>query len=146
MSEPLTPEQASWACSKVAEWLRIKLNAERITRYRNGEQLSGNWLDVYGSDIMQLDPDAWHSALLARLLQGKEPLPEPPVTNYAYPDYTTGEVAKFERLDGDGTWALTCRTCGEREVSDVLVQEAKAAICESFVRRHSHVDDQESDA
>lgn len=84
----------------------------------------------------QLAADVDHSALLERMLvSGLDPQPEPPVTNYSYPDYETGEVARMER-QGD-SWRLVCRTC---EISTgwfgILTQEAKMALCRDFRKMH----------
>ncbi len=42
-------------------------------------------------DGVPTDADALHSALLRRLLSGKEPLPEPPPLRHSYPDYAAVE-------------------------------------------------------
>jgi hypothetical protein len=51
------------------------------------------WLDIknkYRGDVTT-GPDVQHSALLRRLLEGKEPLPEPPPLMNSYPDYNAVE-------------------------------------------------------
>ena len=68
--EPLTEDQMRFVGQCVAEW--IELHHVHLKR----------------------DPtpgDAYHSALLRRLLSGKKPLPKPPPKRFAYPDYKMGE-------------------------------------------------------
>jgi hypothetical protein len=56
----------------VIEWLRMRGEAD--------SHYAAPWLQ-------QLIPDAGHSALLLRLLEGKRPLPQSPPLAYAYPWY-----------------------------------------------------------
>lgn len=49
------------------------------TAQREGYEPLSGWTNAY-AEVM-------HSALLRRLLSGKEPLPEKPPLKYAYPDY-----------------------------------------------------------
>jgi hypothetical protein len=62
----LSEEQARWAQYQVGRWLAIK-------------QLNGQ------PNASQADAD--HSALLFRLLRGREPLSTPPITMASYPVY-----------------------------------------------------------
>ena len=50
-------------------------------------QLVARWLEVGYPDKGPTPADAWHSALLQRLLDGKDPLPVPPPRAYSYPWY-----------------------------------------------------------
>lgn len=70
--EPLTPAQIDWVKHRVATWFEIRRTWDR-----------GYVTLTYG----QLAADALHSALLHRLLEGKDPLPEPPPLRGGYPDY-----------------------------------------------------------
>lgn len=72
---PLTPEQINFAVQKVVEWLKV-----------GGSNRS--------------DVDASHSALLNRLLSGKEALPKAPPRRMSYPWYELSEGNKIE-LDPD---------------------------------------------
>lgn len=54
----------------------------------------GRWLDIGGNT--RTGPDADHSALLFRLLSGKEPLPKAPPKRMSYPWYELGEGEKIE--------------------------------------------------
>jgi hypothetical protein len=74
--EPLTPEQVAFARRQVGRWMRLKGEHEQ----RGTDELR-MWLRGQGA------ADADHSALLWRLLEGKEPLPEPPPLEHAYPVY-----------------------------------------------------------
>lgn len=81
--EPLTTDQIIFVRQQVARWLSIKFEHER-TNLQAGEK---KWPRSPVSYVHQLIPDADHSALLWRLLEGKEPLPEPPPLENAYPVY-----------------------------------------------------------
>ena len=64
------------------------------------------YVDVAGGSIGTPGPS--HSALLYRLLSGKEPLPVPPPKSYSRPDYDIGEgrpvvVNFFEHIEGEVT-------------------------------------------
>jgi len=72
---PLTPEQINFVIQKVGEWLRV-----------GGTNRS--------------DVDASHSALLHRLLSGKNAFPKPPPCKMSYPWYELSEGKKIE-LDRD---------------------------------------------
>lgn len=63
------------------------------------------WLEIYATEnpdwapldldqLVQLRADIDHSALLQRLLSGKEPLPHPPPLSYSYPDYELVETGR----------------------------------------------------
>jgi len=68
-----TNEQ-KWAFkSALRTWLQIKAEFE------------GSYMDSQLATRISVDAD--HSALLDRLLDGKEPLPEPPEKRNAYPVY-----------------------------------------------------------
>ena len=82
--EPLTPEQIAFVRRQVSRWLGIKFKWEGSNFGQSG-QPGDRWKDI--PQIGALIPDADHSALLWRLLEGKEPLPEPPPLKHAYPDY-----------------------------------------------------------
>jgi hypothetical protein len=72
----LTEEQTYFAMRQMRRWIELRLRHEqRVTT-------SG-----YDRAFNQLIPDIDHSALLFRLLRGREPLPEPPQTEYSYPVY-----------------------------------------------------------
>lgn len=93
----LTPEQVIFASRQVARWLQLKFKHENrgmvVSQLREmvGKTLDRErhemifWREMLG--IAQLCADADHSALLRRLLEGKEPLPEPPPIRNAYPIY-----------------------------------------------------------
>ena len=56
------------------------------------------WLEVreqegkpFPASLGQLKVDIDHSALLRRLLDGKQPLPHPPPLKHSYPDYEAVE-------------------------------------------------------
>jgi hypothetical protein len=71
------------------DWLRIRLQHEERLLERYGPTLSAEVSPGQKINMLfsQLAIDAEHSALLMRLLEGKEPLPEPPPLKNAYPDY-----------------------------------------------------------
>lgn len=79
--EPLTPQQVEWSRYQVARWFLVRQQWEKR--------------DI-PSSFGQLAADADHSALLYRLLSGKEPLPEPPPLRYGYPDYAAAEAPPEE--------------------------------------------------
>lgn len=54
----------------------------------------GLWLDIIGTGPSSADAD--HSALLQRVLSGKDPLPKPPPTKMSTPWYELGEGEKIE--------------------------------------------------
>lgn len=60
----------------VSRWLRIRAEHEDLT-----------WKPYDRGALTQLAADVDHSALLVRLLEGKEPLKEPPRKEYGYPVY-----------------------------------------------------------
>lgn len=66
---------------------QIKL-AEAVVRWI---ELKRQWEKPFGPDELPTDADIAHSALLARLLRGKEPLPEPPPEAFSYPWYEVVE-------------------------------------------------------
>lgn len=72
MAEGFTPEQIEWARHRVARWFEVRHEWEKRP---------------VPTTFNQLAADALHSALLYRLLSGKEPLPEPPPLYMGYPDY-----------------------------------------------------------
>jgi hypothetical protein len=86
--------------SAVTAWLRVKFKHEergpsmyaliqvlnRAAEKHRGLHDTIPWRDCMEL-YQQLLPDADHSALLVRLLEGKEPLPDPPPVEYAYPKY-----------------------------------------------------------
>jgi len=58
------------------------------------------WLKIRGKpDDAQLCADIDHSALLARLLDGKEPLPAPPPRAFSYPWYDLIESGKGDAME-----------------------------------------------
>lgn len=84
---PLTQEQAYFARTQFRRWLQIKEQFEQTSRWNSvtnqfvrGYRWGTNQLSFLSADID-------HSALLVRLLEGKEPLPEPPPLEHAYPVY-----------------------------------------------------------
>ena len=66
----LSLEDIDWIRGRVGLWLELK------------QKFEGHSLDE-----CDLQADAAHSALLFRLLSGKEPLPEPPKLEMGYPMY-----------------------------------------------------------
>ena len=60
-----------WGIICLLRWLRIRAD--------NGKP--------FPESLGQLEVDIDHSALLRRLLSGKEPLPQPPPLKHSYPDY-----------------------------------------------------------
>ena len=77
--ESLAPEQIRFVCRQIGRWLYLKEQHER--NFGRGER---RWKD---GELTRLTVDVDHSALLYRLLSGKEPLPEPPPLEHAYPKY-----------------------------------------------------------
>src|SRR3990167_5429034 len=72
---PLAHDQVLFAMRCMSRWLRIRVEHEsRLERARSGE-------------LLQVAADVDHSALLKRLLSGKEPLQEPPPLDHSYPVY-----------------------------------------------------------
>ncbi len=62
---------------------------EAVCRWIEAAAAAG--VDVFQGGPTQFRANMWHSSLLARLLQGKEPLPEPPPLAYSYPNYSLAE-------------------------------------------------------
>lgn len=75
-AEQLTLRQVEWARHQVARWFLVRQQWEQRP---------------VPTSFTQLAADADHSALLYRLLSGKEPLPEPPPLRHGYPDYKAVE-------------------------------------------------------
>jgi hypothetical protein len=73
----LASDQAFFAQKCMAEWMRICEDNKR----------------GYGV------PDATHSALLYRLLNGKPALPKPPPRSFSYPNYSLGEGLPTEIIE-----------------------------------------------
>ena len=78
----------------VGRWLRTRMSDPgkdnqrgplRAAIYTLGQ--TGDFDKAVAAMYQQLAADAEHSALLWRLLEGKEPLPEPPQLVNSYPDY-----------------------------------------------------------
>lgn len=78
----LTIDQIRFAQQQVVRWLLLKERHEPTGWHSKRDER--RWDD---GEFAQLRADASHSALLRRLLSGKEPLPEPPPLKHAYPDY-----------------------------------------------------------
>lgn len=62
------------------------------------------WIDLLKKQNINLDidrfySDASHSALLKRLLDGKEPLPKPPIKTHSYPNYFATEQGMFQPFE-----------------------------------------------
>ena len=80
------------------------------------------WLSICGENgrafpesLVRLRIEMEHSALLQRLIEGKNPLPEPPPLSFSYPWYDLidkGWAVPFEVLDSKGTCAE--KTFGDR--------------------------------
>lgn len=72
----------------VGVWLRTRIAHEvgLADRYRYLVK-EGDVKAIF----QQLAADAEHSALLLRLFEGKDPLPEPPPLRHSYPDYEASE-------------------------------------------------------
>lgn len=79
--EPLTREQAYFARTQFRRWLQIKEQHEKVNYPAQGGR---RWKT---GELTRHAADVDHSALLVRLLEGKEPLPEPPPLEHAYPVY-----------------------------------------------------------
>lgn len=78
--------------SKVAHWFRIRAEFEGAKHMRfilDSPHLTTE--QKVRQIFYQLAADVDHSALLIRLLEGKDPLPEPPPLRHAYPDYEAVE-------------------------------------------------------
>jgi hypothetical protein len=58
--------------------------------------LVARWLEIGYPNEAPTPADAWHSALLGRLLAGKDPLPEPPPLAFSYPWYGLIENGRAE--------------------------------------------------
>lgn len=78
----------------VAKWLRIQaenpegMNFQQLAKRIDWAIQRREPSEVVARQILQqLANDADHSALLFRMSQGKEPLPEPPPLRNSYPDY-----------------------------------------------------------
>jgi hypothetical protein len=76
----LTEEQARFAMMQFTRWLALKEKHEPSHR-------TGGGLRWKPHELTQINADVVHSALLHRLLRGREPLPEPPTLRHAYPVY-----------------------------------------------------------
>ena len=63
--------EAMWGVECLLRWLEIR-------------QQEGKPFPI---SLFNLKADIDHSALLQRLLAGKEPLPHPPLLKHSYPDY-----------------------------------------------------------
>ncbi len=85
----LAPEQVVFALRQVDRWLRIRAEFEKAKKLKYIVDSRGDAsADEFASRILlQIAIDAAHSALLHRLLSGKEPLPVPPPLKHAYPVY-----------------------------------------------------------
>jgi hypothetical protein len=76
----LTIDQYRAVMGVVRLWVQLKVKHE------------GRFDEAARRGVAQIDPDAWHSSLLHRMLyQRKPPLPEPPPLSYSYPDYAAVE-------------------------------------------------------
>ena len=71
--------EVQFALKCIKRWLEIREKFEDRAKDRG---------------FSQLRADIDHSALLHRLLEGKEPLPEPPPLKNSYPDYNSVEGEK----------------------------------------------------
>lgn len=95
-----TEEESRVVCA-VLRWLEVR--AKEVP-------------DEYGADWLEnIENDAWHSALLRRLLDGKEPTEKRPPTLHSYPFYPedcSTEHAEFEEVQVYGYMGLKCTTCG----------------------------------
>lgn len=78
---PLTLAQIEFVLRQASRWLEIKEQEEYVGRKRKYSD----------GEFSQLRADVSHSALLRRLLSGKEPLEEPPPLEHSYPDYEAVE-------------------------------------------------------
>src|SRR5260370_25743736 len=86
----LTPQQWKHVCESMTTWFRLRAKHEK------------RFADTIGmtpeNAATQLGADVWHSALLQRMLvEGKDPLPQPPPRRNAYPDYAVIEGPSDER-------------------------------------------------
>lgn len=98
--ERLTEEQARFAMVQMRRWLQLKFEHENgsVTE-RDGEKVVSRTVKRWSAEKLandarygiastgQLIPDVDHSALLYRLLRGRDPLPEPPPLAHSYPVY-----------------------------------------------------------
>lgn len=89
--EPLTDEQIMFVRRQVGRWLRVRAADPSKPNQRGPVMLMLNTRagddEAVRALYNQLSADADHSALLWRLLSGKEPLPEPPPLEHSYPVY-----------------------------------------------------------
>lgn len=76
--EELTSEQVSFAKNCMIEWIQI---AHKEGYFDFLERVNGK----EGMSILY--NEIWHSALLERLLHGKDALPQPPPRAFSYPWY-----------------------------------------------------------
>lgn len=74
----LTEDQIDFTIHCMAEWMRIKNNVK---------------------GLCQSSADVEHSALLRRLLHGKQALENPPPLRFSQPDYDLAEGEEVEVLD-----------------------------------------------
>jgi hypothetical protein len=86
--EPLTQEQIVWARQRMSKWLRVRAaHAERDWLSQPHFEAALPREDHARVVLTQLAADVDHSALLWRLLEGKEPLVDPPPLDHGYPVY-----------------------------------------------------------
>lgn len=87
------------------------------------------WLEIreaHGIDLRRRDNlyvDADHSALLHRLLEGKEPFEEPPPCAYSYPWYELLENGKASAIEVYPSFGSTTHLAIEQNGSWVIQQE-----------------------
>lgn len=72
-----------WSIDCLLRWLRVREEAGH----------------PFPQSLRQLEADIAHSALLTRLLEGKDPLPEPPPRAMAYPWYELIEKGRAEAYE-----------------------------------------------
>ena len=95
MTEP--PRQPHEVALALDTWAETRLRWEDLERMGRGE--TRRHLIALREALTYLDADIWHSALLARLLNGQEPLPYPPPLQNSYPAYDF-----MEQLYANSMW------------------------------------------
>jgi hypothetical protein len=83
MGMEFTPEQKEAVFALLDKWCRVQEDAGKKP----------------ASCFTQLAADFAHSALLTRMLDGKEPLPQPPPVSYSYPWYILMERTGTHRAE-----------------------------------------------
>jgi len=115
--EPFTPDEAGQLVNAVCSWLECR-TYEFALRDRAPE-------DTWPKSWYSFFVDADHSSLLARLLDGKQPLPHPPPKFYSRPFYS---------LFDEGMVTLSATSVGfpEKDPEAVVIGQSRYKLVRAF--------------